>query len=631
MVKDIPSTASETELREMFGAFGVIADLKLRKDRFTPVWIAFIVYESEESVEKVLAAEHKLTVGEESKEKTIKLRVLRLNGKGKGKGKGIRRSSECWSSKSSLSTGNSTTGLCRSSTSATDGTLKEAAANEGAAEEAFTPEQAKQEKLRLKRQEVRHRRAAKKRAAAQGAASLQRPITPGIRKHSKQSSRSSSFSKAPPSETDSTAPTRCSSESPEAERKSMPIIADTMLQAVSKPRLTPRTPPLTPPGAQRTTGMCALFSAAPSPAPAPATLPGILPPPPPPMSPAPPLPQEEKIGRLLAQKEAHHDGDANDPRKIFIGGLHYAVNDEVLLSYFGMFGNIINCRVKLHPSGHSRGYGFVTFSDCQSVARVMTHGKRHELRGRECEAMPKGPFQAQVSPQDWAQAEADVEQIRAATAYNMPFEVNMQLLRNRTQVNKHTPDDFLSVYAMGLPSDANEQTVREHFEIFGLVTNIISPQQSGIEGAWFVTFDCEEAVASVLEFGQHYMDEWKGPMKTQKPIRVGHGSNAEQAKHEWINNMKLPPTTQQGKAAVKGSGKRHSSGDVRNMQNLNQAVNNNAPRWGKGSGKGMGGKGRDGQGKGFGKGCGRPFGKGSSKGVDGPGRPLAPLAQHAMF
>ncbi|XP_055371197.1 uncharacterized protein LOC129605447 [Condylostylus longicornis] len=48
--------------------------------------------------------------------------------------------------------------------------------------------------------------------------------------------------------------------------------------------------------------------------------------------------------------------------KIFIGNLPWTVGHRELVSYFKQFGKVLNANVVFDKrSGHSKGYGFVTF------------------------------------------------------------------------------------------------------------------------------------------------------------------------------------------------------------------------------------------------------------------------------
>ncbi len=71
-------------------------------------------------------------------------------------------------------------------------------------------------------------------------------------------------------------------------------------------------------------------------------------------------------------------------RKLFVGGLAWATNDESLKKAFDEFGVIEEANVVCErDSGRSRGFGFVTFETAESAkaAQEAMHGQ--EIDGRQ--------------------------------------------------------------------------------------------------------------------------------------------------------------------------------------------------------------------------------------------------------
>ena len=80
-------------------------------------------------------------------------------------------------------------------------------------------------------------------------------------------------------------------------------------------------------------------------------------------------------------------------RKIFVGGLHPALKEPEMKSYFEQFGEVEQC-VIMHdkPTGKSRGFGFVIFYYDNSADQVMVYKNKHNIMGKwvDCKrAMPK--------------------------------------------------------------------------------------------------------------------------------------------------------------------------------------------------------------------------------------------------
>ena len=78
--------------------------------------------------------------------------------------------------------------------------------------------------------------------------------------------------------------------------------------------------------------------------------------------------------------------DSAAQRKIFIGGLSYGTDDEKLKKYFGTYGQVQDAVVMKDPvSRRSRGFGFITFCDIDSVDNALAH-EPHTIDARKVEA-----------------------------------------------------------------------------------------------------------------------------------------------------------------------------------------------------------------------------------------------------
>ena len=80
-------------------------------------------------------------------------------------------------------------------------------------------------------------------------------------------------------------------------------------------------------------------------------------------------------------------------RKMFVGGLHSSLTTESLRNYFSQFGKIdkiiiMNDKV----TGKSRGFGFIIFSEKETIDKILSYANCHFLYGKwiECKrAQPK--------------------------------------------------------------------------------------------------------------------------------------------------------------------------------------------------------------------------------------------------
>lgn len=70
-------------------------------------------------------------------------------------------------------------------------------------------------------------------------------------------------------------------------------------------------------------------------------------------------------------------------RKIFIGGLSYSTDDDKLRKYFSAYGTVQDAVVMKDPvSRRSRGFGFITFIDIESLDKALDVDP-HTIDGRK--------------------------------------------------------------------------------------------------------------------------------------------------------------------------------------------------------------------------------------------------------
>ena len=75
------------------------------------------------------------------------------------------------------------------------------------------------------------------------------------------------------------------------------------------------------------------------------------------------------------------DRDMN--KKLFIGGLSWGIDSELLRDAFSRFGEIEDARVITdRETGRSRGFGFVTFEDPAAASDAISEMDGQELEGR---------------------------------------------------------------------------------------------------------------------------------------------------------------------------------------------------------------------------------------------------------
>ena len=104
-------------------------------------------------------------------------------------------------------------------------------------------------------------------------------------------------------------------------------------------------------------------------------------------------------------------GHATMPRnkKLYVAGLLQTTTDESLLAYFSKFGVVTEAIIqKNHGTGESRGFGFVTFQDANSLDRVLEQSHMLDNQPIDCKvAVPKSQQPMfQMGGGSWANSSA---------------------------------------------------------------------------------------------------------------------------------------------------------------------------------------------------------------------------------
>jgi len=144
-------------------------------------------------------------------------------------------------------------------------------------------------------------------------------------------------------------------------------------------------------------------------------------------------------------------------RKIFLGGLNYHTTDEILREYCARFGSFSDCLVMRNPEGKSRGFGFVTYEDEDSVEHFM-QARPHNIGNRQIDPKRAMPREDQNS-----------------------YEAHLSVKK---------------LFVAGLRDGIDENALREHFNRFGTVTEVLvmKDREGKHRGFAFVSFDDYDAV-----------------------------------------------------------------------------------------------------------------------------------------
>ncbi|XP_071813275.1 RNA-binding protein 39-like isoform X2 [Apostichopus japonicus] len=93
-------------------------------------------------------------------------------------------------------------------------------------------------------------------------------------------------------------------------------------------------------------------------------------------------PSHSEKNRQAAQQQTLQKGNTG-PMRIYVGSLHFNINEDMLRGIFEPFGKIENIQlIRDTETGRSKGYGFITFSEADEAKRALDQLNGFELAGR---------------------------------------------------------------------------------------------------------------------------------------------------------------------------------------------------------------------------------------------------------
>lgn len=149
--------------------------------------------------------------------------------------------------------------------------------------------------------------------------------------------------------------------------------------------------------------------------------------------------------------------------KIFVGGLDENISELELFTYFSKFGRVVDKQIKMDPnSQRSRGFGFVTFKQIESVIAVFSN-QPHYFRGTKIDCKPAKSKE---------ESQHELHELRAT---------------NR------------KIFVSNIPKHSSQSEVFQLFSQFGGVEDVNLMYKKKETGFCYITFMDEKSAVRALE------------------------------------------------------------------------------------------------------------------------------------
>ncbi|KAG7642961.1 RNA-binding domain superfamily [Arabidopsis suecica] len=191
----------------------------------------------------------------------------------------------------------------------------------------------------------------------------------------------------------------------------------------------------------------------------------------------------------------------SDQGKLFIGGISWDTDENLLREYFSNFGEVLQVTVmREKATGRPRGFGFVAFSDPAVIDRVLQD--KHHIDNRDV---------------DVKRAMSREEQSPAGRSGTFNASRNFD-----SGANVRTKKIFVG----GLPPALTSDEFRAYFETYGPVSDaviMIDQTTQRPRGFGFVSFDSEDSVDLVLHKTFHDLNGKQVEVKRALPKDANPG------------------------------------------------------------------------------------------------------------
>ncbi|CAF1866593.1 hypothetical protein Bca4012_033821 [Brassica carinata] len=194
----------------------------------------------------------------------------------------------------------------------------------------------------------------------------------------------------------------------------------------------------------------------------------------------------------------------SDQGKLFIGGISWDTDENLLREYFSNYGEVLQVTVmREKATGRPRGFGFVSFSDPAVIDRVLQ--SKHHIDNRDV---------------DVKRAMSREEQSPGGSRPGGSFNAASRSFDSGANVRTK------KIFVGGLPPALTSDEFRAYFETYGPVSDaviMIDQTTQRPRGFGFVSFDSEDSVDLVLHKTFHDLNGKQVEVKRALPKDANPG------------------------------------------------------------------------------------------------------------
>lgn len=205
----------------------------------------------------------------------------------------------------------------------------------------------------------------------------------------------------------------------------------------------------------------------------------------------------------------------SDRSKLFVGGFSMETTEATLNDHFGKYGTVSGSAVnKDRLTNHSRGFGFVWFSDPSSADKALEDA--HVILGRKVDVKKARPRKPWPHPRN--QQQPPPPQPQQSGGLNGTSRLDSGNSQFRTR----------KIFVGGLSPSLTELEFKNYFEKFGRVTDVVVMMDSATHrprGFGFITFDSEESVENVMQKNFHELNGKFVEVKRAVPREENYNNN----------------------------------------------------------------------------------------------------------